>query len=384
MASFEQTKYCPNCKRNVSAAKDDRCKICGGKIERGLWSVRFRYIESDGKEKQKRLSGFSTKKEAQAGYINFVNEINNKKSTPINTKHLFKDIYEEYKSYNKTRLKESSFYDFCSKCDLHILPYFKDFYIEELTPKILLDWQNSKNNYAYKYKTCLRMYLNSILSYAEKYYEIPNKLRNVDNYRNVNNKQEMLFYTPEEFNTFINCISNEIYKTFFYCLYYTGARKGEILASTWNDWDLDKGYFNINKTITRKVFGGKWTVTTPKNQSSIRAVRLPEFLIDIMKSFKKSNGENKFVFYGDKPFADSNIQRVQIEACNKSGVKRIRIHDFRHSHASLLLCQGISVVAVAKRLGHSNIEQTLNTYAHLMPKEDELLIQKLQEIGQQI
>lgn len=379
MASFEQAKYCPNCKKNVSATKDDRCKICGNKVERGTWSVRFRYIEKDGQEKQKRLSGFSTKKEANIGYVDFVNKSKLQTAIDPSKKILFEHLYEEYKSYTKTRIKESSYYDFCSKCNLHILPFFQTKYVNDISMKMLLDWQSTINKYSYKYKTCLRQYLNSILNYADKYYNIENKLKKVDNFRNVELKKEMLFWTPDEFSKFIQCVEPEDFKPYFYALYYTGARKGELLATTWKDWDLTKHTLNINKTVTKKVYGSTYLITVPKNQSSIRTITLPDFLVKIMEDYKKGREDYKFVFKDNKPLADSTIERIQISACKKSEVKKIRIHDFRHSHASLLLANGASVVAVAKRLGHSNIEQTLNTYAHMLPKEDEMLLNILQK-----
>lgn len=378
MATYEQAKYCPNCKKNVSAKKDDRCKICGNKIERGNWSVRFRFILA-GEEKQKRLSGYKTKREAHEGYIKFVNDAKLQQTINANKKVKFEHLFEEYKKFMQSRVKESSYYDFCSKSNLHILPFFKNVFVQDITLKMLLDWQSTINKYSYKYKTGLRTYLNGVLNYGEKYYNVENKLKKVDNFRNVELKKEMLFWTPEEFNLFIDKVDQDEFKAFFYALYYTGARKGELLATTWEDWNLDKQILRINKTVTKKIYGASYIITTPKNQSSIRNITLPEFLVNIMLQYKKGKENDTFVFKGNKPLADSSIERVQKSACEASGIKKIRIHDFRHSHASLLLGNGVSVVAVAKRLGHSNIEQTLNTYAHMLPKEDELLLEILQK-----
>lgn len=380
MPTFEQSKYCPTCKRNVTTDKNDICKKCGSKIERGSWSTRFRILDMGG-EKQKRLSGFKTKKEAQQGYIDYLNEIRLRTAINPNEMIKFDVLFEEYKSFAKNQLKGSSYYDLCSKCNLHILPFFKEYYVQDITPKILLNWQNAltSKNYSYKYKRNLRSYLKTILNYAEKYYHIENQLKSVDNFRNTKFDKEMLIWTPKEFNSFISKVDRKEYCAFFYALYYTGARKGEILGTTWKDWDLVNNTLNINKSITKKVYGKSWEITKPKNQSSIRKISIPPILVEVMKEFKFGNENNDLVFYGKKPLADSNIQRIQEMACKLSNVKKIRIHDFRHSHASLLLSQGVSVVAVAKRLGHSNIEQTLNTYAHLMPQEDEILIEILQK-----
>lgn len=378
MPSFQQLFYCKNCKKIVQLNDKGQCSKCESNQLKKSWSVRFRYAEN-GKEKQKRLTGFQTKKEAQDGYIKFINEAKLKEPIETSEKIKFERLFEEYKAFTKTRIKESSYYDLCSKCNIHILPYFKDMYVQDITPKIILDWQNNINHYSFKYKSGLRRYLHSILSYADKYYNIPNKIKKVDGFRNLELKKEMLFWTPEEFNTFIEKVNNEIYQAFFYTLYYTGARKGEILATTWKDWDLKNGILNIDKSITKKVYGASWIVTTPKNQSSKRKISLPQVLIDIMKKYKNGREHYNLVFAGEKPLADSNIQRVQEIACKEAKVKKIRLHDFRHSHASLLLGNGASIVAVAKRLGHTNIEQTLNTYAHMMPQEDDLIVKILQK-----
>ena len=114
----------------------------------------------------------------------------------------------------------------------------------------------------------------------------------------------------------------------------------------------------------------------PKNNASIRKISLPDVLIEIVKNYKKiyfSGDSSQLVF----PLSETNITRVKNIACKDAGVKVIRIHDFRHTHASFLISQGVSIVAVAKRLGHSNIEQTLNTYSHLMEDEDIRLIDVL-------
>ncbi len=378
MASYKQLFYCKNCKKNVSVNEKNQCVKCGSSSLNKSWTVRFRYTENR-KEKNKRLTGYQTKKEAQDGYIKFINEIKLHEPISADEKLSFDKLFEEYKDYTKSRIKESSFYDMYSKFNKHILPHFNEYYVQDITPKIILNWQRSLEHFSYKHKTTLRGYLWSILNYADKYYNIPNNLKKVDGFRRNEAKKEMLFWTPAEFNAFIAKVDNEMYRAFFYALYYTGARKGEILATTWNDWDLKNGRLSIKSSVTKKVFGASWAITSPKNQASVRDIGLPKILVDVMSKYKCGREDFKLVFANDKPLADSNIQRVQEKACKESGVKKIRIHDFRHSHASLLISQGASIVAVAKRLGHSNIEQTLNTYAHMMPKEDDLILEILQK-----
>ena len=103
-----------------------------------------------------------------------------------------------------------------------------------------------------------------------------------------------------------------------------------------------------------------------------------------MKDYKDSLLEplpNQFAFGGEQPIASSSIDNYYNAKCKSAGVNRIRLHDFRHSHASYLIGNGVSIVAVAKRLGHTNIEQTLNTYSHLLKNDESELVNKLQNIN---
>ncbi len=383
MASYQQMFYCKNCKKNVHVNDKGQCAICHSTQMNKSWSVRFRYVESNGKEVQKRLSGFSTKKEAQAAELEFKvqHKTNYKKLDQLS----FVELFNDYEKFIKTRTKASTHYDFKSKTEGHILPYFKDYNVIDITPKIILEWQNTLEKFSYNYKCHLRTCLSGMLRYAEKYYDIPNQLRKVDNFRNLEQEQEMSIWTPEEFEKAMSFVKDKEYKVFYTALYLTGARKGEMLATSWNDWDFDKKILNINKSVSKKVTGAQWIVTTPKNKSSNRKIRIPDYLIEIMKDlYVNKLNENKigqFVFGNEKPLPETCICRYLTKAANDADIKVIRIHDLRHSHASYLLSKGISVVAVAKRLGHSNIEQTLNTYAHLLPEDNESLINRLENLG---
>lgn len=357
------------------------------KHENGTWSVRFYCVENFQTTK-KRLRGFKTKRDAEQAYLQYKNDLEEEKTTKISksaTKLIFNDLYEEYSNFHKQRIKSSSYFDFESKSKRHILPFFENYIVSEISPRLLLKWQQSIDKYSYKYKTNLRGYLAGILKYAQKYYNIPNQLQNVDNFKNKQETiKEMQVWSEEDFKTFISTIDRLDYKAYFSALFLTGCRKGELLATNWNDWDLNNNILNINKNITRKVHGYSWTITTPKNLYSVRKISIPKQLSDLMKEYKQYQTENlnetSFVFGGKAPFADTNIIRYFREKCNQVKLNPIRIHDFRHSHASLLISKGLSIVAVAKRLGHKDIEQTLNTYSHLLKADEDSIINNLDTI----
>lgn len=382
MASYQQLNYCKKCKKNVALNEKGQCAICSSTQIKKSWTVRFRYITEDGKEIQKRLTGFENKKDAKDAEFKFKLEHTQQHKKIKNL--TFKELYEEYKTYLESRTKSSTVYDFISKTKSHIYSYFKNYDVIKITPKILLEWQNSISKFSFNYKSHLRTCLSGMLKYAEKYYDIPNQLRKVDNFRNLQPKEEMKIWTPEQFALAMTKVKKYEYRVFYTALYYTGARKGEMMATYWSDWDFQNKILNINKSISNKVSGASWMVTTPKNNSSVRKIKLSDNLIDIMKKFyeyQKEQGQiSTFTFGGEAPLPETCISRYLTAAAKEADLPIIRVHDLRHSHASFLLSKGVSIVSIAKRLGHNNIEQTLNTYSHMMPDDEEILVRKLQEI----
>jgi len=321
-------------------------------------------------EKNKRLSGFRTKKEAQKAYEEFITSYDYHAPVKSDGLVLFGDLIDAYLENAKTQLKESSFYDTQNKIGMHIRPFFDEKRIDSITPITILDWQRSLSSYSYKYRINLRGYLTAIYRYGERYHNIENIMRKVEPIRNLEPKKEMQFWTREEFQKFITVVDDPVYQVFFRFLYISGCRKGEALALTFRDIDEQNNTVIVNKSITRKVRGETFKITTPKNQSSNRTIDLPGSLIKDMLSLKDGTDDD-FVFGGTKPLADRTTDRIFSKNCDKAGVKKIRLHDFRHSCASLFISQGVSIVAVSKRLGHTNIEQTLNTYSHMMPSDNE-------------
>lgn len=335
-----------------------------------LWSVRFRFYEN-GATQNKRLSGFRTKKEAQRAYIDYIAEHGGEEQNGIGPL-LFDALVKGYLDHQRTRIKPSSVYSIESKINQHIVPYFSGRLVEEITPLDVLNWQKTIDAYSYKYKASLRTQLSSIYKFGERYYDVKNIMPRVEGFRNLEPKKEMQFWTPAEFKQFIAAVDEPLHAIYFRLLYVTGCRKGESLALTWDDIDFVEPKIKITKSITRKTKEAPYAVTTPKNASSVRDVQIPLSLSESLLAWK--NGlqacqETDFVFGGRDPWTDRSIDRQFSAWCEAGGVKKIRLHDFRHSCASVLISSGVSIVAVSKHLGHSNIEQTLNTYSHMMPSD---------------
>ena len=198
------------------------------------------------------------------------------------------------------------------------------------------------------------------------------KRKSLQNYLSPQDKRSPA--NLEEFEKFISCVDKEIYKQLFIVLYYTGLRIGEALALQWSDFENNE--LHITKAITRKTESGKYELKETKNISSIRDVDVGKVLGDYLRTFKahemKHIGfrEDWFIFGRTQHLPQTSIDRVKDTAIKKAGVKRIRLHDFRHSHASNLIANGINIVAVSRRLGHSDINITLSVYTHLLKKNE--------------
>ena len=185
--------------------------------------------------------------------------------------------------------------------------------------------------------------------------------------------KEMLFFTYDEFKKFISVENDILYKTMFETLYYCGLRRGELRGLTWKDIDFDNQYLSVNKNVvaTRGDEGKSYMVTTPKTKSSIRNIPIPKVLLDDLKLLyevsKRHYGfnDNWYLFGDTEPITNGKLRCRKNKNCKLAEVKQIRIHDFRHSCASLLINSSATINVVAKYLGHTKIDETLNTYSHM-------------------
>ncbi|KAF5033434.1 putative prophage phiRv2 integrase [anaerobic digester metagenome] len=151
-------------------------------------------------------------------------------------------------------------------------------------------------------------------------------------------------------------------------------RIGELLALTLKDIDFEKRTISITKSYQR--FNSKDVITPPKTPKSKRTINIPKFLAADLQDYVNSlygieDADRLFPF--SKYFMEHEMQR----GIKASGVKKIRLHDLRHSHASLLIEMGFTPLAIAERLGHERIETTMNTYAHLYPNKQGQLADRL-------
>lgn len=291
----------------------------------------------------------------------------------------FFDLWTEYNDYLKIKLKSQSYRKISNNFENHLLPYFSKYLVKDITAKIYVKWQNEieEKDYKYSFKSNLHTSMVGILNYAVKFYDLKSNI--ASKVGGFNKKKErpknVNFWTIDEYKKFISVVDDELYKLFFSTLFFTGVRLGECIALNWTDFK--DGCLDINKTISKeKDENGNYIINSPKTTSSFRKIRLDDNLINLFNELYKSEKEKIgfeeqwFIFGGKKPLTQTTIGRRKNNYCEVAGVKKIRLHDFRHSHATLLLSQGVPITVISQRLGHSDINMTLNTYSHLVPKDE--------------
>lgn len=336
------------------------------------WFFKVNYQDAFGNNKQFRSKKFATKKEAQEAERNYLVTSTNKIE---DNKMTFKDLYDDFRKHNDRIMKPTTIYGYKNK-EKYIECFYKikakDFNIIQYN-----EWKQMIDNtpIATRTKNDIYKFLKSILNFGVKwhgfnYSDVYNKMVNFNNPKE--RKKEMSYYTYNEFKKFISEEDDLKYKVIFEILYYCGLRKGELKGLTWKDIYFDKKILSVNKQITQLNSRKGFEFSDPKTKESNRIVPITKSLLnDLQKLYEQDKktyynfNDDFFVASDNRPLADSTLYFRRTKLANKAGLKKIRIHDFRHSCASLLINNGANVTLVAKYLGHTKIEETLNTYSHM-------------------
>lgn len=285
------------------------------------------------------------------------------------------DAIKEYYKYSKMKLKESTYDEQFRKIKKYIEPYFKNKNIYEINLNDIISWKEyiESKNFKYNYKSYLYYALTSIFDFYEKYYNINKNYAKLEgNFKNNEISSEGDIWTIEEFQQFIKCVDDIYYKVLFELLFFSGMRKGELLALKWQDINFYDNTISINKTITRNH-----KLQPPKTTSSKRVICINDYLINELKKLKELEKNNaEFLFN----ISFTQLKRKKDYYCEKANVKQIKIHEFRHSHACLLFQNKIEIEDISYRLGHSNISMTMSTYLKYLPRNEKRVIKLLNSL----
>lgn len=342
----------------------------------GTWFVKFYVKDWTGKNKQVKKRGFATKREA------LEYERSYKVRQECNLDMTFEDFFKLYSEDMELRLKRNTWLTKEHIIRTKILPYFRLLKMNEITAADVIKWQNELIAYkdengvgfSMTYRKTMHNQLSCIFNHACKFYNLRNNPARQAGCMGKEESKEMLFWTTDEYKRFSEAIFDKPMSYYaFEMLYWTGMRLGECLALTMADFDFNKNTVRICKSYQR--LEGKDVITTPKTKKSNRTIKLPNFLAEKMQVyFEMLYGykETDRIFQVTKSYLHHEMER----GSKLAGVKKIRIHDLRHSHVSHLIELGFSAVAIADRVGHESIDITYR-YAHLFPSTQIEMADKL-------
>ena len=319
----------------------------------GTWFVKFYSKDWTGENRQIKKRGFATKREALDYERNYkIRQENNLNMT-------FGEFWKLYTEDVKNRVKLNTWLTKEHIVETKILPYFKNLKMNEITAGDVRKWQNEMvafryengEGYSQTYKKTMHNTLSALFNHACRFYSLKsNPARQAGNMGKEESKE---------------------------MLYWTGMRLGELLALSKEDFCTEKCTVRINKSYQR--LQGKDFITTPKTPKSNRTIKLPRFLMEEMQEYFAMLYDQKpteRIFPVTKSFLHHEMER----GSKAAGVKKIRIHDLRHSHISHLIDLGFSAVAIADRVGHESIDITYR-YSHLFPPKQVAMADKLDEVN---
>ena len=326
--------------------------------------------------------GFKTEREARLAEAKCLTEYEKKSFRSKNTTSTFKQVYEVWKEHYKHTVKESTYVSQVKVADKWIIPNFGDKPINKITLSMC---QTQVNKWADEYKRFFGIIsiANQIFDYAISMELIENNpmRKTLKPKRQKNNTDELeKFYNKEELQEFFKIVKgfDDIeMMTYFRLLAFTGMRKNEISALRWSDIDLKDGQITVNQTLA-KGEDNRLIFQSPKTKKSARTITLDSKTIKVLKNwhkystkgllFKNENGEPKSVVH-----VNNMLNRIWRK---HPDFKRITPHGFRHTHCSLLFESGATIKEVQERLGHENIQTTMDIYAHVTQKAKDKVADK--------
>ncbi len=365
------------------------------KDKQGKWFAQYNYKDPNGNYKSVKSKHYDTKTEATRQLA--VLQTNNAQAHSSLT---FNDVYKEYFNEQKKKVKPTTLSHYPALWD-HIKDNLGDIVIERLTiprykafkeyldKRVIKTEIDEEGNETAVYMSTTRKnrchkFIKALCKLAYDNHgvvcNIPERVGGfVDPIGLDPEEEEIAFITEEEFNRFIESVGEIEYRTLFRFLFYEGTRIGEALALTWHDIDFDKALLKISKTYTSKLNKefqtGQLFVSRPKTKKSIRTIPIEKTTLEALKElhmhYENMYGFNDdmFVFGGLRPLSETTIAAKKDKALDDNGIKRITIHQFRHSCASYLFEKGAKITAVQKYLGHSKLSTTLDIYTHLYPED---------------
>lgn len=343
---------------------------------RGTWYTRFYYTDWQGKRIETTRRGFAKKGDAKK----FEDEF--KRTAGRSPEMTLKSLCDIYLADLKARRKPTTVYSETRMIERYILPYLGDLPVNKITVATVREWQNTilslKSMFTGKPLSShthrnISVCLSSLLNFAVRFHGLPSNpcivARSIGKTR-----AHVEFWEQDEFERFLAAVDDEDDKLFFSVLLFSGMRVGEFLALAPEDFDYESNRIHINKTYNWKL---KY-ISSPKTETSTRTIAMPKKIMDAIRRFIAKYyepPERAFMATSQKMLLTRLAKYAAI-----AGVKRIRLHDLRHSHASFLIHNNVPITAISQRLGHKNPKITLEVYSHVYETADTHIAEILESV----
>lgn len=349
-----------------------------------------------GNKKRTRRRGFKTKKEATLALSRLQLELENKSSLPTENNILFSEVYSEWYDQYQNTVRESTLARTDGMFQNHILPALGNKRIRTITIKQV---QSAVNKWfkqvSQNYKRWYH-YTTQVFEFALKRGYVvsnPAKLITLPKRQEASGDKDYNFWNKSELQRFFDHIDKDKeleHFTLFRILAFTGVRRGECLALTWNDINFTDSTLSINKTLTQGM-KGKQIIQAPKTKASRRTIDLDFETMATLKRYRVSQ-QKEFLIRGY-----NTMQKEQLvfpntlngykslntpskwlhSVIDSMDIKPITIHGFRHTHCSALFSAGASIKEVQQRLGHTDVKTTMDIYTHVTHEQNKEAVQKL-------
>ncbi len=339
-----------------------------------------------GKRIQKTKSGFTRKRDADAFLRKWLVELDENRYVEP-TKETFASYMEYwFTTHYQKRIKESTISNRKYAMDKHLIREnpFANKELSKISTEMIDALYNDKLDEGYSTNTIRKIHqmLNQAFKQALKWKKVAHNPV-VDADPPAVKTKETQIWSFDEIHTFLaHCKEERHYITFLLAI-YTGMRRGEILGLKWSDIDFEKKIIRVERTLIH-IPGNGYQFSSPKTFKSKRQIHIPDQILDDLVFHKKQQEQWKEIFgqeYQDNNLVvctekgtiqdPRNVLRVLKRFCESAKVTKIRFHDIRHTHASILIAENVDIVKVANRLGHSKAKTTLDYYAHLIPNEQD-------------
>ena len=363
----------------------------GSIIKRGnRYSIIVSFQDSSGNRTRKWESGFTTKRQAESRLGELLSQIENGLNIKASNTTFGKFLNEWLERYVSKRVRGSTMDGYRQRAK-HIVDGLGDVSIVDLRPDHLIEYYDSKLlNLSASTITKHHHLIVDCLSDAVKWNLVA---------RNVGiaveppraPKKEMRALSVGETQRFLDYCTTEPWRTIFHTFIWTGIRRSELLGLQWNDLDVDMALMTIRRSLVR-LQNGTYVTEEPKTSSGTRILDLApstclmlkehlanhELAIDLL-GIPISEASLVFGHPDGSPRTPSTVTQQFKRTARKAGLPEVRLHDLRHTHASLMLQQGTDIKTISTRLGHSSVAFTMDTYAHLLPGMQKAAMEKFEK-----